>query len=191
MKVKDIVKNIKTLLAVDINLKAFKTTDGLILECKDLVEGEIVYEVSEDGSVPVGEGEYTLEDGTILACGPDGVITAITMGEPEEPVEPPQQPAIPLPVEEEELSVQIGNIRTELDALKAEHLEVLKTLEILSQSLSDKLFKSEVKQSLKKEKEVVVVEPVVQESTFTSNKNIMRPDFMRMLKKVGEITNKK
>lgn len=196
MNVKDIVKNIKTLLSVDITLEAYKTTDGLIIEIKSLTEGEVAFEVSDNGAVPLTAGEYTLEDGTVIQVGEQGIITSIIAGEEKEPVEPPQQPQIPAPVEEEsavedeDLSAQMAEFRTELDALKAEHVEVLKTLEILSTSLSDKLFKTEVKQSLKKTEEKKE-EKVIERKPLTSNKNLMTPSFMSLLEKVTEISNKK
>ena len=149
MTVKDVIKNIKIFLSVNTALAAFKTSEGLIFETDELIVGALVVEVTEDGKNPVVAGVYTLEDGTILTIVEGGVIEKIEIPEetatPVEPMMSKDEPVKPV-----DLSEQFITLKAEFEALKLEQVEILKTLQILSQSLSDKLFKTELKTELKK-----------------------------------------
>lgn len=65
-------------------LKEYKTTSGVTIKIDKLDIGGKVY--SADGVTLLDDG-VTLEDGTVVAVGTDGVITAVTAGTTPSPVE--------------------------------------------------------------------------------------------------------
>jgi hypothetical protein len=62
---------------IDVKFVDVKTVDGMILRVSDLAVDATVVEINESGEVPVSDGEYTLEDGTMISVA-GGIITGIT-----------------------------------------------------------------------------------------------------------------
>jgi GH24 family phage-related lysozyme (muramidase) len=62
---------------IDVKFVDVKTVDGMILRVSDLAVDATVVEINESGEVPVSDGEYTLEDGTMISVA-GGLITGIT-----------------------------------------------------------------------------------------------------------------
>ena len=70
----------------DIKFVDIKTADGMILRISDMAVGATVVEINEEGEVPVQNGSYTLEDGTMISV-EGGLVTEITPKEVTEEME--------------------------------------------------------------------------------------------------------
>jgi microcompartment protein CcmL/EutN len=76
--VKLILNEVKRLLGQDVNLESMKLEDGTTTIEYDMLEvGSPVFIVTEDENIPLPMGEYTLENGQVLAVMEDGVIGEI------------------------------------------------------------------------------------------------------------------
>ena len=61
----------------------YKTTDGIILRCDELVEGATVSIISEDGEAVSGAASYVLEDGRTIEVSEEGAVVSIMEAEEE------------------------------------------------------------------------------------------------------------
>ena len=90
MNTTEILTKIKTLLGVEaeeVCLAQMKLEDGLtIVESDSFSAEESIVIVTEDGKVPLPEGDYKLEDGRMLVVKEEGVIFEVKEEEKEEEV---------------------------------------------------------------------------------------------------------
>ena len=88
MNTTEILTKIKTLLGVEaeeVCLAQMKLEDGLtIIESDSFSAEESIVIVTEDGKVPLPEGDYKLEDGRILVVKEEGIIFEVKEEEKEE-----------------------------------------------------------------------------------------------------------
>jgi cellobiose phosphorylase len=125
--------------AVEVNLASMKTMDGqATFDAESFEVGSAIFVVTEDGKIPAPQGEYAMEDGTIVKVDDKGYIVEISTKEEEAPeaiVEETVMEDAPMKeqiVEEmakpkkltetttkvSEFSAEISEIREELNALK-------------------------------------------------------------------------
>jgi hypothetical protein len=104
MKANEAIKQIKTLLGLDVKLAQARLADGVtVLEAEAFEAGMEVFIVTEEGNVPLPVGEYEMEGGElILVVEEEGIIAEIK--EVEETVEeeaPAAEEEAAAPMEEE------------------------------------------------------------------------------------------
>jgi hypothetical protein len=104
MKANEAIKQIKTLLGLDVKLAQARLADGVtVLEAEAFEAGMEVFIVTEEGNVPLPVGEYEMEGGEyILVVVEEGIIAEIK--EVEETVEeeaPAAEEEAVAPIEEE------------------------------------------------------------------------------------------
>jgi|GEM_PF-1154717 len=125
--------------AVEVNLASMKTMDGqATFDAESFEVGSAIFVVTEDGKIPAPQGEYAMEDGTIVKVDDKGYIVEISTKEEEVMEEPiieevmQDEPMKEQIVEEmakpkkltetttkvSEFSAEISEIREELNALK-------------------------------------------------------------------------
>lgn len=126
MDAKNAVKQIRILLGmeqkpteepvVEVTLATAKLKDGSEISYDNLEEGGIV----TIGDAPVPEGDYELEDGSIVSIGADGIITSIKPAEEivaEEVVE--EEPETPEETEEpSELETKVLDLEKRIAQLE-------------------------------------------------------------------------
>lgn len=129
-KEKSILRNIKTMLGIAVSLEQMKLDNGTVVEAEAFEPGQDIMVITEQGSVPLPMGEYTLEGGQVLVCAEDGVIAEIKeAAAPEAPAEEVEAAADPAPVAKkviESVTKETVFSAEEVEALKAE-IETLKT----------------------------------------------------------------
>jgi len=128
------LNQIRAILSLEVKLESAKTTDGSIVNYERLEAGFPIFQ--EDGTTPLAEGDYTLEDGTAFKVDADGLImevipptetpeapeapeTEVTIEAAEPSVDPtkPEEPAAPT---EEELMKKIADdVKTCMEAIVA------------------------------------------------------------------------
>jgi hypothetical protein len=139
MKTNEVIKQIKTILGLEVKLAQMMLVDGVtVLEADAFEAGKEVFIVTPDGNVPLPVGDYELENGQILVVAEEGIIAEIKEmpSEAEEEVEAPEAEA-PAPVEEAEMTQaqpkktiesiiketlfsEVEKIKAENESLKAE-----------------------------------------------------------------------
>jgi len=83
----NVIKEIKTLLGMEVKLAQMKLEDGVTVIEAEAFEPEMgVFIVNDEERVPMPVGEFVLEDGNILKVDVEGIIASIEMPS-EEPVE--------------------------------------------------------------------------------------------------------
>jgi hypothetical protein len=143
MRTNEVIKQIKTILGLEVKLAQMMLADGVtVIEADSFEAGVEVFIVTADGNVPLPVGEYELENGQILVVAEEGIIAEIK-DVPEE-AEMPEAPAEEVPTEasadavvpsnpkktiesiiKETLFSEVEKLKSENDELKAE-LESLK-----------------------------------------------------------------
>ena len=180
MNTTEILTKIKTLLGVEaeeVCLAQMKLEDGLtIVESDSFSAEESIVIVTEDGKVPLPEGDYKLEDGRILVVKEEGIIFEVKEEEKEEEkeevVEEVEEPEA-AKEEEEYMEKETSNAApkkivesitkesffSEIETLKTENESLKKELEDLKLSSVEKT--EETKEE--KEEETTEVELSVDE----------------------------
>jgi hypothetical protein len=135
MSEKSILNKVRVMLGMNVALEQMKLDNGTVVEAEAFEAGQDVMVVTEQGSVPLPMGEYTLESGQILVCTEDGVIAEIKEAaapateEAPAPTEEVEAAADPAPVAKkviESVTKETVFSAEEVEALKAE-IESLKT----------------------------------------------------------------
>jgi hypothetical protein len=144
MNAKQAIKEIKTLLGMEVKLEQARLIDGTtVIEAPSFEAGAEVFVVTEEGNVPLPVGEYEMEGGEyILVVTEEGIISEIKekMEETEEEVteEVATETEEEMSTEErqpkktiesiikETLFSEVAKMREENEALKAE-LNAIKT----------------------------------------------------------------
>lgn len=109
MKTNEVIKQIKTILGLEVKLAQMMLVDGVtVLEADAFEAGNEVFIVTPDGNVPLPVGDYELENGQILVVAEEGIIAEIKEMPSEAEEEMPETPAeAPAPVEEAEMNQQL------------------------------------------------------------------------------------
>ena len=137
MKTNEVIKQIKTILGLEVKLAQMMLVDGVtVLEADAFEAGKEVFIVTPDGNIALPVGDYELENGQILVVAEEGIIAEIKeMPSEEEEVEEMKEKS-PAPVEETEMEQQLPKktiesiiketLFSEVEKLKEEN-EKLKT----------------------------------------------------------------
>lgn len=138
MNAKQALKEIKTLLGMEVKLEQARLIDGTtVIEADTFEAGKEVFVVTEEGNVPLPVGEYELEGGEyILVVTEEGLISEIKekMEETEEEVTEEEAPAVEEEMTSEErqpkktiesiiketLFSEVAKMKEENETLKAE-----------------------------------------------------------------------
>ena len=184
MNTTEILTKIKTLLGVEaeeVCLAQMKLEDGLtIVESDSFSAEESIVIVTEDGKVPLPEGDYKLEDGRILVVKEEGVIFEVKEEEKEEEkeevVEEVEEPEA-AKEEEEYMEKETSNATpkkivesitkesffSEIEKLKEENESLKKELEDLKLSSVEKTEEIKEEKTEEKTEETTEVELSVDE----------------------------
>ena len=164
MNTTEILSKIKTLLGVEaeeVKLAQMKLVDGLtIVESESFKAEDSIVIITEDGKVPLPEGDYELEDGRLLVVKEEGVIFEIKEGEAKEEEEEvveeeareeeeymEKETASPKKIVE---TISKESFFSEIEALKTENETLKKELEDLKLKAVEKT--EETKEELTEEK---------------------------------------
>ena len=127
--------------AVEVNLASLKTMDGqATFDAETFEVGSAIFVITPDGKIPAPQGEYEMEDGTVISVDDKGYIIEIASKEEEVKEEMPMVEEVvaeDMPMKEQiveemakpkkltetttkttEFSAEISEIREELNALK-------------------------------------------------------------------------
>jgi hypothetical protein len=123
--------------SININLETMKTLDGqATFDAETFEVGSPIFVVTQDGNIPAPQGEFAMEDGTIVSVDDKGYIAEISSAEeeaPEEEVAVVEEPMEEMPMEETmakpkkltestikttEFSAEVSNLKKEFEALK-------------------------------------------------------------------------
>lgn len=118
MKPLDMLNQIKTLLGVEetekVELAQMTLDNGTVLEAEAFEANNEVFIVTEEEKIALPVGEYTLEDGRILAVEEEGIIKEIKATETEEVEAAEEEMAY---VTREEFGQAIDEIKAMIESL--------------------------------------------------------------------------
>jgi hypothetical protein len=118
MKPLDMLNQIKTLLGVEetekVELAQMTLDNGTVLEAEAFEANNEVFIVTEEEKIALPVGEYTLEDGRILAVEEEGIIKEISSAETEEVEAAEEEMAY---VTREEFGQAIDEIKAMIESL--------------------------------------------------------------------------
>ena len=77
MKNTEIVKQIKTLLNIKVNLEDMKLENGTVVSAESFEKGKEIFIVTDDERVAMPVGEYLLEDGRLVVVEEEGLIADV------------------------------------------------------------------------------------------------------------------
>jgi len=145
--------NLEAEEATKVELAQAKLENGTVLEAEAFEAGNEIFIVTEDEKVAVPVGDYTMEDGKILAVAEEGIIGEIKEAEAEEEVE----------AQEEEMAY----------ATKEELAEVKSMIEEIKAMIKDKeeMAEQEVEEQLKEELSKPAAAPLKHNPEQETNKN--------------------
>ena len=140
-KVKDLVFETETTKVVEevkeIELMDVTTADGVVLRVESMEAGSSIVVVADDMESPAN-GEYTLEDGTVIKA-EEGLISEVVVAEVEE-------------TEEQEMEEEVNPLEKDVADLKEAVATILEKFETLNENFSklkDEPAEKEVKLSKK------------------------------------------
>jgi hypothetical protein len=84
MKSNEMLKQVKTLLGMEVKLEQMKLENGTVLEADKFESGNEIFIVTEDERVALPIGEYELENGMVLVIEEEGLIKEVKSSESEE-----------------------------------------------------------------------------------------------------------
>ena len=124
------LKQIKTLLNLEVKLEDMKLENGTVISADSFEEGSEVFIVTDDEKVAMPVGEYILEDSRLLVVSEEGIIAEVKEVSDEAPAEESEEITSDLEEEEapkeelgyatkEELSSAIEEMKTMIDEVKA------------------------------------------------------------------------
>jgi hypothetical protein len=130
MKSTEMLKQIKTLLNLEVKLEDMKLENGTVISADSFEEGSEVFIVTDDEKVAMPVGEYILEDSRLLVVSEEGVIADVREVADEAPAEESEEITSDLEEEEapkeemayvtkEEFSSAIEEMKTMIDEVKA------------------------------------------------------------------------
>jgi len=138
------VKEVETTEQVETNLEAEEATkvelaqakleNGTVLEAEAFEAGNEIFIVTEDEKVAVPVGDYTMEDGKILAVAEEGIIGEIKEAEAEEEVE----------AQEEEMAYATKEELAEVKSMIEEIKAMIKDKEEMAEAKEEEMLKEEL-----------------------------------------------
>ena len=153
MKPSEMLKEVKTLLGLEIKLEQMKLENGTVLEADAFAEGNEIFIVTEDERVALPIGEYVLEDGQTLVVEEEGIIKEMKpMGE-----DVPEEEEV---VEAEEVEEEVKEDVEMSYATKEELAEVISMIDEIKAMLEPKEEEpkeEEPKEELKEEVELSAI----------------------------------
>ena len=84
MKSNEMLKQVKTLLGIEVKLEQMKLENGTVLEAEKFEAGNEIFIVTEDERIALPMGEYELENGMVLVIEEEGLIKEVKSSENEE-----------------------------------------------------------------------------------------------------------
>ena len=84
MKSNEMLKQVKTLLGMEVKLEQMKLENGTVLEAEKFEAGNEIFIVTEDERIALPMGEYELENGMVLVIEEEGLIKEVKSMESEE-----------------------------------------------------------------------------------------------------------
>jgi len=163
MKSNEMLKQVKTLLGMEVKLEQMKLENGTVLEAEKFEAGNEIFIVTEDERVALPMGEYELENGMVLVIEEEGLIKEVKSSESEEAPEV----EVEVEAEKEDKEEMVYATKEELAEVKSMIEEIKAMLEPKKEEeISEEV--SEVKEELSSElpKEVLAelsqpaVEPI-------------------------------
>lgn len=171
MKATVMLEKIMTLLNADVKteLSSMKLENGTVLEAEMFEPGEPVFIVTEDETVALPVGDYTLEDGKMLVVEEEGIIAEIKESEEDavteevaptgesvtEMADEPVTEEAPAETKEYVTMEDFASLVAEFNALKDSLAEVAETAEEvkeeIKEELSSKKFKHNPEAGVKKQ----------------------------------------
>ena len=137
------LKEVKTLLGMEIKLEQMKLDNGTVLEAEAFEAGNEVFIVTEDEKVALPIGEYTLEDGRELVIEEEGIIKEVKSME-EEVEEAPEVEveveAADEPVAEYATKEELAEVKSMIEEIKA----MLEPKEEMSEDVKDEVIETEL-----------------------------------------------
>jgi hypothetical protein len=121
-KVKELVFEEETIAVAKIELMDVTTADGVILRTEEVVVGATITVVDAEGVEAPANGDYSLEDGTVIKT-EEGVITEVVVAEIEEE-------------EEQEMEAEANPLAKDVADLKEAVKSILVKFEALDMSFS-------------------------------------------------------
>lgn len=141
MKNTDILSRITALLNKKVSLAQNKLDNGTVVEADSFAVGDPIFAIDGDNKIPLGVGEYTMEDGSKLEVKEIGIIAEVEAVEVEE-VETKEE-------EKEEMSTEIAEELKEddkeEDKEKMSELKLEEIVEAVMQALQPKFDEMELK----------------------------------------------
>ena len=155
------LEKIMTLLNADVKTKlsSMKLENGTVLEAEMFEPGEPVFIVTEDETVALPTGDYTLEDGKTLIVEEEGIIAEIKESEEDavtEEVAPTEEGVTemaeetvteeaPMETKEYVTMEDFANLVAEFNALKDSLTKVAETAEEVKEEVKEELSSKKLK----------------------------------------------
>ena len=147
------LEKIMTLLNADVKTKlsSMKLENGTVLEAEMFEPGEPVFIVTEDETVALPIGDYTLEDGKTLIVEEEGIIAEIKESEEDavtEEVAPTEEGVTeeaPMETKEYVTMEDFANLVAEFNALKDSLTKVAETAEEVKEEVKEELSSKKLK----------------------------------------------
>jgi len=126
--------NLEAEEATKVELAQAKLDNGTVLEAEAFEAGNEIFIVTEDEKVAVPVGDYTMEDGKILAVAEEGIIGEIKEAEAEEEVE----------AQEEEMAYATKEELAEVKSMIEEIKAMIKDKEEMAEAKEEEMLKEEL-----------------------------------------------
>jgi hypothetical protein len=123
MKSNEMLKQVKTLLGMEVKLEQMKLENGTVLEADKFEAGNEIFIVTEDERVALPIGEYVLENGMVVVIEEEGLIKEVKSSESEE------APEVEVEAEEDEKEEMQYATKEELAEVKSMIEEIKAMLE--------------------------------------------------------------
>lgn len=179
----DVITKIKTFLNEEVAseetaLVDVKTDDGTILSFDALEVGKEIFVVDQAGRTPAPDGDYNLEDGTLITV-KDGLIETVTAPAEAPETETPEvevEVETPAPAPAEMMSLE--DLTSKVKKLEEDNVQLAEIVKQLAETLNTQNFKEEVKMSMQKNQTPEVVENKI----ASKNKSNLNNIFVNMYK---------
>jgi hypothetical protein len=146
MKANDTISKIKNLLGMELSkeevsnvevkaeeiaLATMNLENGTVIEAEEFAAGKEVFIVTEDDRVPMPVGEYTLEDGRVVAVEEEGMIASISEAKAEEEEATSEEEMTSQESKPEDLATdfatkdEVNELKTMIEEIKVNLSEVL------------------------------------------------------------------
>jgi hypothetical protein len=143
--IKDLIKSVFGEQPSEVKFAEAELENGQVIEAESFEPGSSVFLRTEDGPIPLPEGEYLLKDGSMIVVAADGTIAEIT------PSAEAEEPAAEAAAVKEEMSEEKEFVTKEdFEAFKQ---EVLEGVSLMATQMSEQKKKVELSDGAKAELE--------------------------------------